>query len=67
MQTALALLAEIGYTGVVEEDFGKLNPSDEYETELRVMAEVRGYFQVAYKVCTRVIILWWSANLLTSF
>ncbi|KAF5349459.1 hypothetical protein D9757_012431 [Collybiopsis confluens] len=28
---------------------GKLAPPDEYETELRVCSEVRGYFQVAYK------------------
>jgi len=28
---------------------GKLNPADEYETELLVMAQTRGYFQVAYK------------------
>ncbi|KAJ3722601.1 P-loop containing nucleoside triphosphate hydrolase protein [Lentinula raphanica] len=28
---------------------GKLAPSDEFEKELKVMAEVRGYFQVAYK------------------
>ena len=62
LQAALALLAEIGYPGVVEEDLGKLNPSDEYETELRVMAEVRGYFQVAYKVYVHLVILCWSAQ-----
>jgi len=45
----LSLLASIGYTGICVEDLGKLNPPDEYETELRVMAEVRGYFQVSYK------------------
>jgi hypothetical protein len=43
-------LASIGYPGLSAEDLGKLNPPDEYETELRVMAEVRGYFQVSYKV-----------------
>ncbi|KAF9066276.1 P-loop containing nucleoside triphosphate hydrolase protein [Rhodocollybia butyracea] len=32
-----------------KELLGKLIPPDEYETELKVMAEVRGYFQVAYK------------------
>lgn len=47
---ALALLTELGYTGVVEDDLGKLRPSDEYEAEMEVMAEVRAYFQVAYKV-----------------
>ncbi|KAI3619394.1 hypothetical protein WG66_012775 [Moniliophthora roreri] len=45
----LSLLAKCGYTGVTVEDLGKLKPADEYETELQVMAEVRGYFQVAYK------------------
>jgi hypothetical protein len=50
VQAALAALGECGYSGLRREDLGKLNPGDEYETELRVMAEVRGYFQVAYKV-----------------
>ncbi|KAL0571649.1 hypothetical protein V5O48_010307 [Marasmius crinis-equi] len=45
----LSTLAKFGYTGLTEEDLGKLTPADEYETELQVMAEVRGYFQVAYK------------------
>lgn len=40
----------MGDAGVRAEDLAKLNPPDEYETELRVMAEVRGYFQVSYKV-----------------
>lgn len=48
------MLADIGHTGLNAEDLGKLNPPDEYETELRVMAEVRGYFQVSYKVRTRL-------------
>lgn len=52
INTILALLAEIGHTGLKAEDLGKLNPPDEYETELQVMAEVRGYFQVSYKVRT---------------
>jgi hypothetical protein len=46
----LAALAEIGYVGLSKDDLGKLNPPDEYETELEVMAEIRGYFQVSYKV-----------------
>jgi hypothetical protein len=50
INSILALLADVGYTGLNAEDLGKLNPPDEYETELHVMAEVRGYFQVAYKV-----------------
>jgi hypothetical protein len=44
------MLAEWGFTGLTIADLGKLNPPDEFETELRIMAEVRGYFQVAYKV-----------------
>ncbi|KAJ7196517.1 P-loop containing nucleoside triphosphate hydrolase protein [Mycena pura] len=47
--SALALLADLGYTGLTLEDLGKLRPVDEYETEIAVMAEVRGYFQCAYK------------------
>lgn len=50
MREALAILARIGYPGLKEEDLGRLHAPDEYETELDVMAEVRGYFQVAYKV-----------------
>ena len=49
VQEALAALAKIGYT-VTPEDLAKLAPVDEFENEMRVMAEVRGYFQVAYKV-----------------
>ncbi|KAF8878225.1 hypothetical protein BD779DRAFT_1789330 [Infundibulicybe gibba] len=37
----LALLAEVGYTGLTKDDLGKLNPPDEYETGLKVMAEIR--------------------------
>ncbi|GBE86763.1 P-loop containing nucleoside triphosphate hydrolase protein [Sparassis latifolia] len=48
VKAALAALAKIGYN-VLEVDLGKLNPPDEYEEELQVMAEVRAYFQVAYK------------------
>lgn len=50
MREALAMLARIGYSGLKEEDLGRLNAPDEYQAELDVMAEVRGYFQVAYKV-----------------
>lgn len=46
---ALALLAKLGYTGLNADDLGKLNPPDEFEEELQVMAEVRAYFHVAYK------------------
>jgi hypothetical protein len=50
VRLALSALASLGYTGLTEEDLPKLLQADEYETELRVMAEVRGYFQVSYKV-----------------
>lgn len=50
MLSIMALLAQKGYSGLVPKDLGKLNPPDEYETELVAMAQVRGYFQVAYKV-----------------
>ncbi|KAK0210987.1 P-loop containing nucleoside triphosphate hydrolase protein [Desarmillaria ectypa] len=49
VQEALAALAALGYAGLKPEDLGKLNPTDMFETELGVMAEVRGYFQVVYK------------------
>ena len=46
---ALALLTKMGYS-VTARDLGKLNPPDIYETEMELMAEVRAYFQIAYKV-----------------
>ncbi|KAJ6478750.1 P-loop containing nucleoside triphosphate hydrolase protein [Mycena vitilis] len=49
INNVLAQLAELGYPGVTAEDFGKLRPVDEFETEIAVMSEVRGYFQCAYK------------------
>ncbi|KAL0955559.1 hypothetical protein HGRIS_001798 [Hohenbuehelia grisea] len=45
----LAGLAEIGITGVKPEDLPKLLPPDAMEPALNIMAEVRAYFQVAYK------------------
>lgn len=66
---ALAILTKLGYTGLKVEDLGKLNPPDEFEEELQVMAEVRAYFHVAYKVSrprvsSRVVIIaeWFSAS-----
>jgi hypothetical protein len=50
LNQALSALAELGYHGLTSEDLGKLNPPDIYETEMEVMAKVRGYFQVTYKV-----------------
>ncbi|KAJ7149427.1 P-loop containing nucleoside triphosphate hydrolase protein [Mycena crocata] len=49
MREALALLVELGYSGVKEEDLGKLRAGDEYETEILLMSGVRAYFQVSYK------------------
>ena len=49
VKKALSALSALGYQVDVT-DLGKLNPPDEYEEELQVMAEVRAYFQVAYKV-----------------
>ncbi|PSR74398.1 hypothetical protein PHLCEN_2v9906 [Hermanssonia centrifuga] len=47
--TALSALAALGFH-VTATDLGKLHPPDIYEEELEVMAEVRAYFQVAYKL-----------------
>jgi len=49
----LAGLAELGYR-VKEEDLKKLNTPSEWEREIRVMAEVRAYFQIAYKASRAV-------------
>ncbi|KAJ7918424.1 P-loop containing nucleoside triphosphate hydrolase protein [Mycena leptocephala] len=45
INNVLAQLAELGYPGVSPDDFGKLRQVDEFETEITVMSEVRGYFQ----------------------
>ncbi|KAF9479395.1 hypothetical protein BDN70DRAFT_878878 [Pholiota conissans] len=42
-------LAEIGMTGVKPEDLANLLPPDRMEPALVIMADVRAYFQVAYK------------------
>ena len=49
LKTALAELVKLGYP-VSEDDLGKLNKADEFEEEMEVMAEVRAYFEVSYKV-----------------
>ncbi|TCD63213.1 hypothetical protein EIP91_005825 [Steccherinum ochraceum] len=46
---AMSALTKLGYTHITPEDLGKLVPPDVYEQEMDVMAEVRAYFQVAYK------------------
>ncbi|KAJ7024655.1 P-loop containing nucleoside triphosphate hydrolase protein [Mycena alexandri] len=38
VDTALTLLAQLGYTGLSEEDLGKLRGGDEYETEIMLMS-----------------------------
>ncbi|KAF8064448.1 P-loop containing nucleoside triphosphate hydrolase protein, partial [Lyophyllum atratum] len=43
-----ALSAVLGHP-VTAEDLTRLKPPDKYESEMNVMAEVRGYFQIAYK------------------
>lgn len=49
-----AIVALINSSGLgleaTAESLSKLYPPDEYVTELKVMAEVRGYFKVSYKV-----------------
>jgi hypothetical protein len=47
---ALKALSEMGYAHLRKEDLARLHPPDEFYEELTVMADVRAYFQVAYKV-----------------
>lgn len=49
MAKVLAGLAELGVVGVKPEDIPKLLPPDKMEPALVIMADVRAYFQVAYK------------------
>ncbi|KAF6746771.1 P-loop containing nucleoside triphosphate hydrolase protein [Ephemerocybe angulata] len=46
---ALALLAEVGLVGLKPDDLYKMLPADEMEPAIDIMANVRAYFQVAYK------------------
>ncbi|KZT20530.1 hypothetical protein NEOLEDRAFT_1122565 [Neolentinus lepideus HHB14362 ss-1] len=48
-QRALQALRELGYGQLEREDLKRLHPPDAFEDELIVMADVRAYFQVAYK------------------
>ncbi|SJL13249.1 uncharacterized protein ARMOST_16688 [Armillaria ostoyae] len=45
----LAGLSSIGIHSIKASDLAKLLPPDEMEDALKIMADVRGYFQVAYK------------------
>ncbi|KAF5354814.1 hypothetical protein D9756_005633 [Leucocoprinus leucothites] len=45
----LSGLAELGLTGIKANDLAKLLKTDDMEPALEIMADVRAYFQVAYK------------------
>ncbi|KAJ7036791.1 P-loop containing nucleoside triphosphate hydrolase protein [Mycena alexandri] len=45
----LSTLASIGLNGIHAEDLVKLLPPDQMDPALNIMADVRAYFQVAYK------------------
>ena len=45
-----SLRALPGYEITAEDDLPRLIPPDEFEEEMRLMAQVRAFFQVAYKV-----------------
>jgi hypothetical protein len=47
---ALRALAAAGYPNLRVQDLARLLPPDPYEEELIVMADVRAFYQVAYKV-----------------
>ncbi|KAF9047682.1 P-loop containing nucleoside triphosphate hydrolase protein [Panaeolus papilionaceus] len=49
IEKVLIGLAEIGLQGIKAEDLLRLIPSDPMEPALSIMADVRAYFQVAYK------------------
>jgi hypothetical protein len=47
---ALRALADAGYANLRVSDLARLLPPDSFEEELSVMADVRAYYHVAYKV-----------------
>ena len=47
---ALEALEELGYKDLKASDLARLAQYDSFDKEINVMAEVRAYFQVAYKV-----------------
>jgi hypothetical protein len=49
-EAAISLLRSLGYNLEKAQDLAKLADPDPFERELIVAAEVRAYFQVAYKV-----------------
>ncbi|PBK61230.1 hypothetical protein ARMSODRAFT_1089911 [Armillaria solidipes] len=52
---AISALSAIGIEGIKANDLSKLLPPDQMEPALSIMAEVRAYFQVAYKRFTDII------------
>ena len=52
---ALKALEELGYPGLAFSDLSRLHPSDNFQIELEVMADVRAYFQVSFKVSLRTV------------
>lgn len=52
LQAAIAAVRAAGFNVESEGDLERLRAPDQYEQELNVAAEVRAYFQVAYKVRT---------------
>ncbi|KAK0224243.1 P-loop containing nucleoside triphosphate hydrolase protein [Armillaria fumosa] len=52
---AISALSAIGIEGIKANDLAKLLPPDQMEPALSIMAEVRAYFQVAYKRFTDII------------
>ena len=50
LNTVQNALANLGFSGVKEEDLSHLYGVDLHEEELVVMAETAAYFHVAYKV-----------------
>ncbi|KAG8920245.1 hypothetical protein FRC02_001037 [Tulasnella sp. 418] len=49
IHTVIGILARRGLHGLGAEDLAKLLPSSDMDVGLEIMAEVRAYFQVAYK------------------
>lgn len=56
LERALGALKDLGFANLNESDLTRLTPVDPFEEELVVMADVRAYFQVAYKVNTISIV-----------
>ena len=55
--SVLAGLAKLGYSGLGAQDLAVLlNPPDEYEREIQVMADVEAFFQISSKVFRSIII-----------